>query len=173
MTPQELTKDFEGFVPTVYKDTVGKKTIGYGFNLDDKTVSSLLPADVKLGKRPITKDEADSVFNVLYPRAREDARKFIGADTFDSLADEAKHTITDMAYNMGYNKLTGFQRFKKAVVSGDMNIAAEELKNSKWFAQVGRRSQFHYNTIKELSGATTQLSWNDIAKLAKEGKPLL
>ena len=162
MTPQDITKDFEGFVPTIYEDTVGKKTIGYGFNLEDKTVSKLIPPEVKLGKREITKEEADKIFNSLYSRAQNDAKKFIGMDNFGKLKPEARNILTDMAYNMGYNRLSAFQRLKKAMINGNMVTAAEELKNSKWFGQVGRRSRFHYETLLNLAKAGAQISFDDI-----------
>ncbi len=147
---KDRTKDFEGFVPDIYVDTVGKKTLGYGFNIDDPSISSLFPPDVLSGKRPIARKEADSVFDTVYQRAEKDARRFVG-ETFDELNQDQKDTIVDMAYNMGYSRLSGFKKFKEAVVNKDWKRAAEELKNSKWFNQVGRRSKAHYDTFRNSS----------------------
>ncbi len=162
----ELTKKFEGFVPTIYKDTKGKRTIGYGFNLDDSTVAKNIPWEVKSGLRPMAQSEADKVFNILYSRAQNDAVKFVGKDNFTKLSPAVQDTITDMSYNMGYNKLSGFQNFKKALIAGDMNKAAYELKDSNWYNQVGNRSKYHYNIVKN---AKPVLQWNNILSAAGTG----
>jgi GH24 family phage-related lysozyme (muramidase) len=145
----DITKDFEGFMPDIYKDTVGKRSIGYGFNLDEPFISKLVPPDVSLGKRPISRQEADSVFSVLYSKAKKDAINYFGEDKFKKLPPEIQETITDMSYNLGANRLSGFKKFKSALREGDTQKAAAELKNSKWFNQVGRRSKYHYETLKK------------------------
>lgn len=148
---KQSTKDFEGFRDTVYKDTKGKNTIGYGFNIDDPTVSQHIPTAVKLRLRKITKEESDKIFDVLYDNAKKDVVTFIGEDVFNSLNPKAKNVLTDMSYNMGLKKLSGFKKMKAAIHSGDMESAAEEMKNSKWFGQVGNRSKKHYETMRGLS----------------------
>jgi len=142
------TKQFEGFSPIIYKDTKGKKTIGYGFNIDDPYMASLIPKDVLSGKRPLTKEEADRIFDKRYEIAQKDASKFIGEDKVNKLPAPVRATITDMSYNLGSSKLSEFKKFKSAIREGDTQKAAEELKNSKWYEQVGERSKEHYNTIK-------------------------
>lgn len=147
--PGERTKEFEGYRSDIYKDTVGKRTIGYGFNIDDPYISQFIPEDVVSGKRPISKEESESVFETLYKKAREDARKFLGSDTYDRLPPELKDTMDDLSYNMGLNTLSQFKKFKAALKEGDTQKAAEELKNSKWFEQTGRRSRYHYEKMKK------------------------
>jgi lysozyme len=143
------TKEFEGFVPDIYKDTIGKRTIGYGFNIDEPFISKLLPSDVSSGKRPITRQESDSVFNILYSKAKKDAIDYFGIDKFNKLPSEIQETIIDMSYNLGANRLSGFKKFREALREGNTQKAAEELKNSKWYKQVGNRSKYHYETIKK------------------------
>lgn len=49
--------------------------------------------------------------------------------------------ILDLAYNVG---LAGFYRFKKmisALTQGDYERASEEMIDSKWYRQTGRRAQ--------------------------------
>jgi len=137
------TKRFEGFRRKIYFDTTGNRTIGYGFNIDDKSVSSLLSNDIIIGKRLITKNEADNVFQNLYNRAENDAKIFIGEKEFDSLSLDKQEVITDMAYNMGLPKLLEFRKFRKFVRNKDFYNASKELIDSKWFEQVGNRSRHH------------------------------
>lgn len=164
----ELTKKFEGWREYIYDDKTGKpatgkpkgkRTIGYGFNIDDPVIAKSLPKDVLSGKRTLTEKEAEPIFSNLYTKAQSDAIKFIGKDTYAKLGNEAKETLTDLSYNLGYNKLSGFQKFKEAVLAGNMTKAAEELKDSKWYKQVGDRSLYHYNIIKN---SKLGFSWKDI-----------
>uniref|UniRef100_A0A6M3KSR6 Putative glycoside hydrolase n=1 Tax=viral metagenome TaxID=1070528 RepID=A0A6M3KSR6_9ZZZZ len=164
---KEQTKDFEGFRSTIYDDTKGKKTIGYGFNLTDKAISKYIPLDVRLGKRPITQEESDIIFDKLYANAEKDASKFVGVETFAKLQPQVKDTLIDMSYNLGYNKLTGFQEFRKALINNDMQKAAYELKNSKWYGQVGRRSEHHYEVIKNTKPVRP---WKDLLNAKIKGE---
>lgn len=147
MARGDKTKDFEGFESNIYLDTAKKKTIGYGFNIEDKTISSLLPKDVVNGSRPLTEKEANPIFHILLNRAENDAKLFIGERKFNNLSSEKQEVLTDMAYNLGLPKLMGFEKFKEAVIKGDDIQAAEELVDSKWFKQVGRRSRHHVNVF--------------------------
>lgn len=138
---ENLTKDFEGFSGKIYLDTEGKRTIGYGFNIDDKNIRSQIPKEVLNGKRSLSKQEANIIFNKLYKDATNDAINFIGKDRFNRLSENRKNVIIDMSYNLGISKLNGFKDFKAALLKGDYNKAADEMINSKWYKQVGRRSK--------------------------------
>jgi lysozyme len=138
-----MTKDFEGYRDTVYRDTKGKRTIGYGFNIDDKAMAAMLPPDVVAGRRPLAQQEADQIFMARYNQAARDAVNYVGADTLLKLDPEKQAIIVDMAYNMGSNKLAEFKQLRKALQAGDNMRAAVEMKNSDWYKQVGRRSKHH------------------------------
>lgn len=146
----EKTKIYEGFSPTVYKDTVGKRTVGYGFNIDDSTVASMLPKDVVQGRRPIAKPEADKVFETLYSRAQKDAVDVVGQETYANLPMVVQDVLNDMSYNLGKSKLSGFHDAIGALKAGNYSRFADEIKDSKWFDQVGNRSREHYNVIKSV-----------------------
>jgi len=137
----EATKQFEGFKPKIYKDSKGKNTIGYGFNIDDSTVREFIPEDVLDGKRSITRKESDFIFKELYSVAQQDAIKFVGEASYANLNDARRGVLVDMAYNMGSPKLNQFIKLKQAVVHGNWRKAAHEMRNSKWFKQVNRRAR--------------------------------
>lgn len=138
-----MTKQFEGYRDRIYKDTKGHNTIGYGFNIDEPGVAQLIPQSVTDGLRPITPQESDAVYNVLYQKAQNDAINFVGKDKFAALPPEKQAILTDLAYNLGPNKLGGFVKFKDAVLKGDNLRAASELKDSEWYKQVGNRGKHH------------------------------
>jgi lysozyme len=136
----EMTKLFEGFRDKPYMDTKNNKTIGYGFNLGDKTVRRMIPSDVAAGTRPLDRESAESIYAVLRHRAMQDAIAYVGNDTFKSLPTAKKAVLIDMAYNLGGEKLAGFKDMKAAILKGDFRAAANEMKNSNWWGQVGNRA---------------------------------
>ena len=136
------TKQFEGFRDKVYTDTTGNPTIGYGFNLNDKNMRSMVPAEVISGKRPLSQEEADKIFLVRYNQAAKDAFAYLGDDMM-KLDPQRQAIIVDMAYNMGPNKLSEFKQLKKAIQVGDYPRAASEMMDSNWYKQTGNRSKHH------------------------------
>jgi lysozyme len=142
-TGKKLTKNYEGYSPKIYIDTVGKKTVGYGFNISDTRIADFLPINVVKGLRPLEKEEADVIFDKLYSQAHKDAMSYLNKEVFNSLSNNQKNVITDMAYNMGINKLSQFKKLKAALTEKNYTNAVNELKNSNWYKQVGRRSKEH------------------------------
>ena len=55
-----------------------------------------------------------------------------------------------MAYNLGVDGLLKFKKMWKALEKQDYQTAAEEMKDSKWYHQVGRRSKYLYKKMKDL-----------------------
>lgn len=128
----EYIKSNEGYRDSVYKDTKGKKTIGYGFNIDDETVRSMVHPDVVQGKRKITQQESDEIITKLIERASKDAQTYVGKDTFGKLSATQKLALTDMAYNIGLSSLNNFNNMRAGLVKGDKLKAKMELLNSKY-----------------------------------------
>ena len=137
------TKQFEGFRDKTYIDTKGNPTIGYGFNLNDKNMRSMVPADVLAGARPLSQDEADKIFLVRYNQAARDAFGYLGSENMAKLDPQRQAIIVDMAYNLGPNKLAGFKGVKKAIEQGDYTRAASEMMDSNWYKQTGNRAKHH------------------------------
>ena len=143
-----MTKEFEGFSPNVYEDVPGQRAVGYGFSLNDSVVRQLLPDEVRKEDRPLTVKEADEIFPALYERARQDAIKYIGEQKFNDLDDEKQNILTDMAYNLGLPRLSGFKKMRAAILKSDFDEASSELVRSKWFNDVGRRGEHHAQRMK-------------------------
>lgn len=122
----------EGYRDTIYKDTKGKRTVGYGANIDDPTVAALFDKDVVSGKRAVTKQEATDVLNKLKERAIKDAIQFAGEDVFNRLSLEQKRSLVDMSYNLGLPSLLGFKGMKKALAEGNYEMAGKEMLDSKY-----------------------------------------
>ncbi len=151
ISDEEMTKEFESFRPDIYLDTAGKRTVGYGFNIDDPTVSKEINPDIVSGNRPMAKEEGDAVFKKLSTRGQEDAQAVLGTDTYDKLPDKVRGVMNDMAYNLGRTRFSGFPKMIKAIQEGDYKTASDEMVNSKWYGQVGSRSKQHIETMRGIA----------------------
>jgi lysozyme len=136
----DMTRKFEGYRDKPYKDTKGKTTIGYGFNIDDPVMAERLKESGYKGGT-LTQQIANKAFENAYTNARFDAVQYLGADAFNSLDPERQAIVTDMTYNMGLNKISKFENLRDALQAGDYNKAAKEMINSNWYKQVGNRSK--------------------------------
>lgn len=124
MTLKDLIKRHEGKRLKPYRCTAGKLTIGFGRNLEDKG---------------ITEEEAEFMLD-------NDIKAVISAcrETFSWFAflDNVRQAVVaDMVFNLG---LSGFLKFKNtiaAIRSRNWEGAADEMKNSAWYGQVGTRAE--------------------------------
>jgi lysozyme len=128
-----MAEDFEGFESLPYHCPAGFLSIGFGRNLE---------------VYPYTKQEAIEWTSKLLLEIRtkiiEDAPWLLDHPV------EVRIILTDMAYNLGIKGLYQFARMFKALEDGDFSRAAEELKDSRYFTQTGRRAKAHYETLNNL-----------------------
>lgn len=114
----------EGRRRRLYKDTVGKLTIGVGRNIEDRglrddEIDLMLSNDI---------DEAIGIARALLPN-------------FDKLDDVRQEVVTNMALNLGMTRLGGFKQFLAALMRFDFQRATAEMMGSKWYDQVGDRGK--------------------------------
>lgn len=148
-----MTQNFEGWRESPYKDTRGIRTVGWGFNMQDPTVAKMLPVEVLNGKRALTLEEAQPIYEQLYQRATQDAIAYVGGpEVFSQLDPQRQNAIVDMAYNMGAAKLAEFKRMQAALKSQNWEQAALEAQDSNWYKQVGNRSKHVTKLLREGSG---------------------
>ena len=105
----------------LYEDSVGKQTIGFGHNIEDRG----LDADV-------VEHQLRNDIN----HALSDCRSL---DYWDGLDDARKLVVADMVFNMGLPTYKKFKLFESALRLGDYTLAANEMQDSLWFRQTGRR----------------------------------
>lgn len=126
----DLIKDHEGYRQHIYKDSRGFWTCGYGTLVEKPGPGmSRKVAEVAL------QEEVDRVVEELRRRLWY----------FEGLDPVRQAILIDMGYNLGAaaegRGLFAFKRMLSAVEAGEWEAAANEMKNSAWFNQVGRRSQ--------------------------------
>ncbi|MBC2704245.1 glycoside hydrolase family protein [Desulfobacula sp.] len=114
----------EGLKLKPYNCPAGKLTIGVGRNLEDKG---------------ITEKEAKMLLENDIQECIADLQTIFQA--FDLLPEPAQMVLVDMRFNLGYQGFRKFKNMIKAVRDQDFHTAAREMKDSRWYHQVGRRAE--------------------------------
>jgi GH24 family phage-related lysozyme (muramidase) len=139
------TAEYEGFRPAVYKDTKGIPTVGIGFNLNRPDAPQKLAsvgADynlVRSGKQALSYQQALALHQVdLYNASREASRLL---PNYTQQPPIVQQIMTDLVYNLGARKLSGWGTTLKNLAMGNYSGAAQSLSKTAWYNQVGRRSR--------------------------------
>lgn len=119
---QQLMHD-EGLRLHPYRDTVGKLTIGFGRNLDD------------VG---ITREEAEIMLDNDIEQVRSELSRF---DWFEQLDAKRRDVIMNMCFNLGLPTLLKFENMIAALSAHQYQRAADEMLDSLWARQVGKRAE--------------------------------
>jgi len=114
----------EGKSKKPYTDTAGKITIGIGRNLTDVELSE---------------DEIQYLFHNDLKRAIRGLDNWL--PWWREKPENIRNVLMDMCFNMGIEGLLGFKKFLRALHEGDYDIAVKEMKDSKWYNQVGNRAK--------------------------------
>ena len=123
MTLIEEIKQDEGFSPTIYLCEAGKRTIGYGFNLDagiDEELATII-LEYQVNKTINQLKRHLSFWYELTP-ARQDV-------------------FVNMAFNLGIDGFLGFRKMLAAAGRGDVDAVCQEMVNSRWYTQVRNRAE--------------------------------
>lgn len=117
-------KEDEGLRLNPYKCPAGKITIGYGRNIEDNG---------------ITEDEAELLLvNDIKSAYRDLIANFCW---FESIPSKKQEVILNMCFNLGINRLMRFKRMVACLEKNDYMGAAKEMKDSRWYNQVGPRAR--------------------------------
>ena len=140
---REQLKIDEGCVYKIYTDHLGYPTFGIGHLIIESD-----PENGQAVGTPVSNDRVDAAFDgdvevvlseckVLYP-------------DFEDLPEEAQQIIANMMFNLGRPRLSKFVGMKRGVDAKDWNRAADEMVDSRWYAQVGRRAERLVNRMREI-----------------------
>lgn len=141
MNLERLKKDLvrrEGMVLRTYHCPSGYLTVGVGFNLDAHRPPEHIAARLR-ATGTITIDDAYELLDISVTATILSCKEMFS--DFDSYSDARQEAIADLVFNMGAG---GFKKFKKtiaAIKKQDWNTAADELVDSQWYVQVGRRGE--------------------------------
>lgn len=120
---KELIIKHEGLEFKPYMCTAGKLTIGVGRNIEDVGISEdeamfMLDNDI----RACTKDMIN-LFHDWY-----------------QLPGNRQSVLINMRFNLGPNRFRKFKKMITAVNGKKFNQAANEMRDSRWYRQVGNRA---------------------------------
>jgi lysozyme len=118
----ERIKLHEGTELMPYYDSLGNLTIGTGRNLD---------------ANGITQEEAEIMLRHDVMLAEAEAGRF---SWYRKLDDRRKGVIVEMIFNIGLPSLLKFKNMIQAIKDDDYKKASNEMLDSKWSSQVGRRA---------------------------------
>ena len=127
-------KEHEGFVPKIYKDQLGFKTIGFGH----------LVLETDRFKEGVTykKKDLEEVFDSDFNTAKSNANQLISGLP---IHHQAKCVIIEMVFQLGIGGVSKFKKMWKALKQNDYQTASEEMLDSRWAKQTPKRAE-------ELSG---------------------
>ena len=123
-------KEHEGFVPKIYKDQLGFKTIGYGH--------LVLPTDKFAEGVTYKKKDLEEVFDKDFNIAKSNANQLIIGLP---LHHQAKCVIIEMVFQLGIGGVSKFKNMWRALKQNDYQIASEEMLDSKWAKQTPKRAE--------------------------------
>jgi lysozyme len=130
-------KRHEGEVLEIYEDSLGYKTLGVGHLCQ--------PQDPEYGYEvgtKISQEIVDMYFEDDFHKHLEEARHVFGSDEdFYKLPEPIQRVLVNMCFNLGGTRLSKFKNMLKACREHNWKEMAEQMKDSRWYHQVGRRSK--------------------------------
>lgn len=129
----------EGCSLTPYKCPAGKLTIGIGRNVDDNPLTAEELRVVGDWKHGITREAAHYLCRNDIEHCIADLKKNL--KWFDGLDKERKYALIDLCFNMGIRTLLTFKKTLASIAGGNYRTAAEQLLQSKYASQVGKRAK--------------------------------
>lgn len=129
----EQLKRHEGLRLSPYICPAGYRTIGYGHNLESDPLPWQMEDDAKIS--------VSCANDIL----RKDVQKFgKGLDEakpwWRRLDGPRQAVLLNMAFNLGLAGVLGFKKMWQALEAGDFDGAADEMMDSRWYGQTGKRS---------------------------------
>lgn len=127
---KDRIKTHEGYCDTVYKDTLGKRTIGYGhLCTDDEEWEDGKAYDMKY---------LEDVFEGDFNEAVNQAEKLIGNTI---IKNKAAEIIVEMVFQLGMGGVSKFKKMWSALENQDYEEAANQMLDSKWATQTKNRAE--------------------------------
>ena len=127
---KQRIKEHEGFRDTVYSDSLGFATIGYGH--------LVLPTDNFVVGITYAKEQLEEVFDKDFQIALTSANELV--DGLD-LNHIAKGVIVEMCFQLGKPRVMKFKKMWAALRNNDFDEAANQMIDSAWHKQTTSRCE--------------------------------
>ena len=130
-------KKHEGYRDTIYKDSLGFSTIGYGH--------LVLQTDRYEKGVTYRKKDLEKVFDTDFNTAKSNANQLIEGLP---IHHQAKCVIIEMVFQLGIGGVSKFKKMWKALKQNNYKIASEEMLDSRWAKQTPKRAEELSNVMK-------------------------
>ena len=127
---KEQIKEHEGFVPRTYKDSLGKRTIGFGH--------LCVEPEQWDDDKEYTREELERVFDKDFDEALKNAESLIGKRSINFIA---KQVIIEMVFQLGIGGVGKFKKMWSALDSEDYGEASFQMMDSLWAKQTPNRAE--------------------------------
>ena len=129
-------KEHEGFRDTIYRDSLGKATIGYGH--------LIVEGDVYEDGTQYSHELLHRQFGVDFDKAYLQAQELM--DDY-RLPFTAQTVIIEMVFQLGVGNVSKFKKMWEALREHDFESAADEMVDSRWHKQTPQRCEYLANTM--------------------------
>ena len=127
---KEQIKKHEGFVPRTYKDSLGKRTIGFGH--------LCVEPEQWDDDKEYTREELERVFDNDFKEALKNAESLIGERSINFIA---KQVIIEMVFQLGIGGVGKFKKMWLALDKEDYGEASFQMMDSLWAKQTPNRAE--------------------------------
>jgi lysozyme len=127
---KEQIKEHEGFVPRTYKDSLGKRTIGFGH--------LCVEPEQWDDDKEYTREELERVFDNDFQEALKNAESLIGERSINFIA---KQVIIEMVFQLGIGGVGKFKKMWLALDKEDYGEASFQMMDSLWAKQTPNRAE--------------------------------
>lgn len=129
---KERIKEHEGYRNTVYSDSLGFATIGYGH--------LVTPEDHYKEGIEYPKEELDAQFEADFQTAKLNTEKLINDNNVAELLFNAKCVLIEMVFQLGIGGVSKFKKMWSALQEQDYNEASIQMLDSRWAKQTPSRA---------------------------------
>tara|TARA_Y100000114_G_C11665386_1_gene281120 strand:- start:247 stop:678 length:432 start_codon:yes stop_codon:yes gene_type:complete len=143
MSVKERIKEHEGFRDTVYLDSLGKRTVGYGH---------LCVEDHWEDGKKYDKEYLDEIFDKDFQNAADQCEDLCNDYELD-LPETVTDVLIEMIFQLGIGNVMKFKKMIAALQEKDFETASLEMLDSRWASQTPSRAEKLSLIVKEAAGS--------------------
>ena len=130
-------KRHEGEVLKIYEDSLGYKTVGIGHRCQPNDPEYAWEVGTK-----VSQEVVDMYYEQDFKKHYQETVHVYGSyEDFQNLPEPIQRVLVNMCFNLGGTRFSKFKNMLRACKSHNWEQMAAEMENSRWYSQVGRRSQ--------------------------------
>ena len=124
----------EGVKYETYLDHLSLKTCGIGHLCKEDDPEFELPIGTEISEERVTELFEEDIQIVI-----QDCKKVY--DDWENLREEVKQICANMMFNLGRPRYSKFRKHIQAVIDGNWQESANQMRSSRWHKQVPNRAE--------------------------------